>query len=639
MEKQAAILDWPSQQQQHAQLQQRRRVRRRDLALTFGWSLIGSFIGLALALICFGHTDARWSPLDRLRQLHSSFTATRDSFPTYTGKTIPQSDAAIGWRCIPPPPPFLLDDIRIATHPAVLAALANIKLALEANAILHKDAVSISIVHASTGKLFDFHSGRVRLNESATASPAPVDGDSIYRIASISKAFVVLEALVLSRQAHLKGFRPELTLDSRLKEILPEFKLPAAFKEEEGEITLAHLGSHRAGLPRDIGEFQIGSLNDIVYPPGTPNLLDDFPHNRTIEELEGLVSNADLIWQVGESPSYSNTGFSLLGVAVSKYHNKLWKQDKNFTAIMRDDIFTPLNMSHTFTGPIPPHLRKHVTVPAASNLVDKVFALSHDPAGGIFSTSNDLSNLLHRVLLAANPELISSAQRRTWLKSVHQFTDGISSVGVPWETLGAVMPDFSRYNIYSKGGGLPAQFTEISVLPEFGLGVVALVSIGITDEQLHAGANYSAPMGLLLQIYNTLAPAIWQAYNDILVEDYVGVYLSDDGIARISFKEGTLVLEQLSANGVDVLLKWDEVIWTEVGKRPRLYDVGAKLIGTAFEGQFRSTLLYQCAWTGFDAITTKSGWGMDKIVIRRAHKNGPMVLTYEPMNAKLYKVA
>ncbi|KAF3904417.1 hypothetical protein ABW21_db0205893 [Orbilia brochopaga] len=607
MEKQAGILDWAKQRQQQQQ-QQRRRIRRRDFARTFGWSLIGSFVGVVFALICFGDTA---TPLYRLRRFHAGFRTTRDDSAAYTSKTLPHSDAAIGWKCVPPPPPFLLDDARIATNPVVLAALANIKLVLEANALLYKDAVSISIVHASTGKLFEFHSGRVRLNESATTSPAPVDGNSIYRIASISKAFTVLEALILSHKAHLQGFTPRLTLDSRLKDILPEFKLPSAFKEEEEEITLAHLGSHRAGLTRDIGEFTLETLNDIIYPPlkSGPNLLDDFPHNRSAEELQGLVSKAGLIWQVGESPSYSNTGFAMLGMAVGKYHNKLWKNGKNFTVIM-----------------------------PASNLVDKVFAISHDPVGGIFSTSNDLSSLLHRVLLAEKPELITSAQRRTWLKAVHQFTDGITSVGVPWETFTAIMPDFSRYNIYFKGGGLPAQFTEISVLPEFGYGVVALVSLGITDEQMHNGANYSAPMGLQLQIHNILAPALWQAYNQILLEDYVGIYFSDNGHARIGFKEGMLVLEQFNVDGVDVLLKWDEIIWSEVGKRPRLYDIGAKLIGTALPGQFRSTILFQCAWTGFDAITTKSGWGIDKIMLKRAREGGPMVLTYEPMNAKLYKI-
>ncbi|KAJ6256448.1 hypothetical protein Dda_8949 [Drechslerella dactyloides] len=638
MEKTDGILRWPVQQQQ----QPRRRLRRRDLALTVCGSLIGSFVGIALAFICFDPASRHHyiSPFNgRWRYPDPADTVILELTIAMQLRDVPHSEEAFPWKCTPPPPPFLLDDIRIASHPAVVAALADIKLALEANALVHKDAVSLSIVHASTGKLFEFHSGRVRLNESAADSPAPVDGDSIYRIASISKAFVVLEALILSRQAHLKGFTPELTLESRLKDVLPEFKLPAAFKEEEGEITLAHLGSHRAGLARDVGEFQMKSLNDIVYPPVGPGLLEDFPHNRSIPELQGLISKSDLIWQIGESPSYSNTGFSLLGMAVDKYHDKLWKQGKDFRAIMRDDIFTPLNMSHTFTGPIPPHLKKHVTVPAATHLVDKVFALSHDPAGGIFSTSNDLANLLHRVLLASKPELISSAQRRTWLKSVHQFTDGITSVGIPWETFRAIMPDFSQYNIYFKGGGLPAQFTEISVLPEFGYGVAALVSVGITDAQMHAGGNYSNPMGLSIQVHNTLAPAIWQAYNQILVEDYVGVYFSSDGFARIGFKEGMLALEQFSINGVDVLLKWDEVIWTEVGKRPRLFEIGAKLVGTAFEGQFRSTVLYQCSWTGFDAITTKSGWGMDMLKIKRELKNGPMVLTYAPMKAKLYKVA
>ncbi|EWC43848.1 hypothetical protein DRE_07292 [Drechslerella stenobrocha 248] len=621
MEKSTKDIEW------EARPRRPRWLRRRHLAQTFAWSLIGSFLGLGLAIFYFA------PPFGSRR--HPTQAA------VYTGNTVPllNDDAAATavWKCIPPPPPFLLEDARVASHPAVAAALANIRIILEANARVHKDAVSVSVVHASKGKLFEFHSGRVRLNESATASPTTTDGDSIYRIASITKAFVVLEALILGRQAHLKGFVPELNLESRLKDVLPEFRLPTSFKDEEGEITLAHLGSHRAGLARDVGEYQLDSLDDIAYPPTSPGILDGFPHNRTAEELLSMIADRDLAWQVGETPSYSNTGFSLLGMAVGAYHNKLWKQGKNFTAIMRDDIFTPLNMDHTFTGPIPPHLRKHVIVPAASNLVDKVFAPSHDPAGGMFSTTNDLSKLLHKVLLASKPELIAPAQRLTWLKSVHQFTDGIGSVGIPWETFPAVMPDFSRYNLYSKGGSLPAQFTEISVLPEFGYGVVALVSLGITNDELHAGSDHSDPLALSFQVHNTLAPAIWQAYNEILVENYVGVYISSDGLAHITFEDGMLVLKQLVVNGVDVFLKWDQLVWGELGKRKRLFEFGAKLVATAFEGQFRMTLRQGCAWTGFDAITTKSGWGMDKILLQREGEKNLMVLSYEPGAAKLYK--
>ncbi|KAF3914313.1 Beta-lactamase [Arthrobotrys entomopaga] len=622
-----------------------RQLRRRDVLVSSVWNAVGAFVGFALAILLFNHTELLSSSssasLQRWlgRQLPSTSSATQLK---YTGPTIlaaAQKDLDFQWKCIPPPPPFLLADSRIHSHHVVLAALADIEVSLRAQSLWSKDAFSVSVVHASKGKIFEFHSGRIRTNESAQDSPAPVDGDSIFRIASITKLFTVLEALILGNQARLKKFSPELSLGTRLQDILPEFKLPSAFREEEATITLAHLGSHTAGLGRDIGELEIESLDKIKYPPPDDlDLFDDFPHNRTAEETFELISERDLVWEVGQSPSYSNTGFSLLGLAVERYHDKLFKAGKGFSTIMQDDIFTPLAMNHTFMGPIPAHLRKHVTVPASKNFVDKVFGPVHDPAGGIFSTTNDMSSLLHKVLLASNPLLITPSQRLTWLKSYHQFTDGISSVGTPWETFGAVMPDHSMYNVYFKGGGLPAQVSEISTFPEFGYGMIALTSIGLTEKEFRDGGNIINPMVVSFQIHNYLAPALWEAYNSILIEDYVGIYVSGDGFAKIAFKENMLVLEKFFAKGVDVLLKYDEIIWTEVGKRPRVYRDGAKLFATAFEGQFRATAIDGCSWAGFDAVTSKSGWGVDKIVIK-TDETGKTALVYEPMKTKLYKVA
>ncbi|EPS41918.1 hypothetical protein H072_4124 [Dactylellina haptotyla CBS 200.50] len=627
------------------QVPSHRRLQRRDVVMATLRQTVATFVGMALAIVLVGPYANLAMPSTAQRWLAGALVPTSSATHpehTYAGLTLPTSNenaAEFVWKCVPPPPPFLLQDPRIVENPAVVSALASLQLVLRLKTAPYNDAFAVSIVHASKGKIFEFHKGRVRTNESATDSPDLVDGDSIFRIASITKAFVVLEALILSRQARLRNFKPELTLGSRLQEVLPEFKLPAGFEDEEASITLADLGSHMAGLGRDIGELQLNSLNDIVFPPvNGSDLFDDFPHNRTYDELLDLIADKDLIWQVGEVPSYSNTGFSLLGMAVVKYYNKLFGTSKDFTAILQEDIFTPLAMNHSFTGPIPPHLRKHVTVPNAKNFVDKVFAPAHDPAGGIFSSPNDLSSLLHKVLLSQIPKLISPSQRLTWLRAHHQFTDGLSSVGIPWETYRAIMPDYSTHNLYFKGGGLPSQVSQISTFPDYGYGVIALTSIGLSDDELHKGGNFSDPGSLSFEIHNILAPAIWAAYNEILIADYVGIYVSGDGFAKVVFKEGMLVIDQFFAKGVDVLLKWDEMIWTEVGKRRRLYDTGAKLIGTAFDGQFRTTLMHGCAWTGFDAMTTKGGWGFDKIVIKK-DEAGKTALFYEPMNnAKLYKV-
>ncbi|KAF3221644.1 hypothetical protein TWF106_005933 [Orbilia oligospora] len=532
---------------------------------------------------------------------------------------------------------FLLEDPRIMDHDAVKQALVHIDSILKSTLTATKDAVSLSIVHSSKGKAYEFHKGRKRLNESEPSEI--INGDSIHRVLSITKLFTVLEALVLGRQAQVKRFLPELTLGSRLQDVLPEFSLGSTFKDA-GDITLGELGGHRSGLSREVGKMVLTSFNDVTWPPiPGRNVLDhgEIKNDTSIQEYLKMISKRDLVWQVGETPSYSNTGFNLLGLATERYRQKLTKERKRWDEMMKDDIFDPLGMDHTFAGPIPEHLRKDIITPSASNMVDLVLPHVTDPAAGIFSTSNDLSKLLHKVLLSSNPLLISNSQRHTWLKSIHQNTDGMTSVGIPWESYRAMMPDYGTYNIHFKLGSHPAHQNQISVFPEFGYGIVALVSVGSTDEELSKGAAKADPLAISFDIHNTLAPAIWKAYNSILISDYVGTYTSRDGIdiARIVWENDLLVIKELKIKGVDMLLKADHLLWTLGGPQFKVFEAGIKLTGTGYLGNFRGAALNVCAWDNFDIVTTKTGWGVDLFVIKRL--NGKMTFLYEPLQGELVK--
>lgn len=66
------------------------------------------------------------------------------------------------------------------------------------------DSISISVVTAA-GPIFEGGYGTLKANETDTNSDdeRPVDRDSIYRIASISKMFTVLETLILRERGAL----------------------------------------------------------------------------------------------------------------------------------------------------------------------------------------------------------------------------------------------------------------------------------------------------------------------------------------------------------------------------------------------------------------------------------------------------
>ena len=67
------------------------------------------------------------------------------------------------------------------------------------------DSLSIAVV-TPAGPIFEKGYGVLRANETEAEGPKPVDRESIYRIASISKMFAVLETLILRQRGVLNWY-------------------------------------------------------------------------------------------------------------------------------------------------------------------------------------------------------------------------------------------------------------------------------------------------------------------------------------------------------------------------------------------------------------------------------------------------
>lgn len=89
------------------------------------------------------------------------------------------------------------------------------------------------------------------MNETTLTRSELITSDSVFRLISVSKNFAAFSALVVENESRSSGGMP-LTLDTPVKLVLPNFGLPDADWENGGsEITLAMLGSHSSGLPRE----------------------------------------------------------------------------------------------------------------------------------------------------------------------------------------------------------------------------------------------------------------------------------------------------------------------------------------------------------------------------------------------------
>ena len=149
---------------------------------------------------------------------------------------------------------------------------------------------------------------------------ASVTPETMFHLASVSKPFVAT-AIVSLATARAAG-EPVLDLDAPIIDWVPEFTLADG---REGEVTARRLLSHSSGLP-DVAEY---GWHD-------PQLGDD-----ALSEFARSLSAWRLKSEPGSEFSYSNAGFELLGLLLSR------ATDTTFEDAVRQLVLTPLGMRNS----------------------------------------------------------------------------------------------------------------------------------------------------------------------------------------------------------------------------------------------------------------------------------------------------
>ena len=147
----------------------------------------------------------------------------------------------------------------------------------------------------------------------------PVDGDTVFELASVTKAFTSL----LLADAVTRG---EVALsDPVAKYLPPSVRMP----EREGRsITLHDLATHTSGLPREPSNLQ---------PKDPSNPFADY----SVEQLYEFLSGHQLTRDIGSEFDYSNLGAGLLGHVLTR------RAGLDYETLVRTRIAGPLGMSST----------------------------------------------------------------------------------------------------------------------------------------------------------------------------------------------------------------------------------------------------------------------------------------------------
>lgn len=404
------------------------------------------------------------------------------------------------------------------------------------------DASSFSVELTSpTSSFWSYHHTARKRNETRPGVEK-VDGDSLYRIASITKIFTVLGLLYQHEEGHL-------SLDSPISDYIPELSGPHAGKLPWKDITLRTLASQLSGIPRD---FAQGDLLDylpnpveIGLPPVEPEGLpscDEYAGYISACNASALIEwlkKAQPLFAPNQKSTYSNLNYELIGLALEKATNMSYKE------YMGSAIFDPLEMGLT-TIDKPPDT--YAVLPLGPNYWD-VDEGVQNPTGGIYSSSSDMSKLLRYILTHYN----AIATGVNWLMPA-SWSGGVNSFyGMPWEIFRSdkVFEDSPRpVTFATKGGGLPGYVSKITLLHEYNLGVTILVGFQDYGGELLEKLQDTVTIGLA----RAAEAVVW----DKIEQTYAGTYTPLDRslnstIELASTPSTGLILNTFVSNSTDVL--------------------------------------------------------------------------------------
>lgn len=315
---------------------------------------------------------------------------------------------------------------------------------------------------AKDGKVF-FEASR---GDRDISTSSPVDMDTVYLVASMSKPLATTAALILIDEG-------KLSLDDKLTDFFPEFEglivapggsFDSTFEDPENPITVQNLITHTSGFT--YGESVTG-YGDVAKQ------YDELFTNEcyTYEEYFSVLSQIPLVAQPGTTFNYS-VSTDVLGAIIEKISGQ------TLSDFMQEKLFSPLGMDNTgfnnFGPNVPSNTSKiymtgNAALPSVGRLEGseiewKIVELppsyrcepKRDSAGGgMYSSSNDYIRYL---TMMANGGIFEGKQIIKKEIAALQFSNLVPGLGL--EAFEENFGEAAEFMTFGGGFGIKSEETN-----------------------------------------------------------------------------------------------------------------------------------------------------------------------------------
>jgi CubicO group peptidase (beta-lactamase class C family) len=287
---------------------------------------------------------------------------------------------------------------------------------------------------------------------------APVTGDTLFQIASTSKAFTA------TALAMLAGDR-KLSFDDPVRQHLDYFHLNDICADSQ--VTIRDIVSHRTGLSRH------------------DELWDNSPFTR--EDVVRRIGKVELSKPFRSAYQYQNIMFIAAGEVVAKVSGMPWDE------FVKTRIFQPLAMSHTVTSDGDWAVSDHATgyqydwktgriSPQRPNDTTTIGA-----GGAIKSSAGDMANWLRfqlsngafNLVQLVDPAMIEETKTPNTVIRMEGLTrEANTETNVMSYAMGWTVQDYRGELLVSHAGALNGFRTHVDLLPRRNAGFVIMTNVG-----------------------------------------------------------------------------------------------------------------------------------------------------------------
>jgi CubicO group peptidase (beta-lactamase class C family)/D-alanyl-D-alanine dipeptidase len=339
----------------------------------------------------------------------------------------------------------------------------------------------------------------------------PATAETVYRVGSVSKLFTDIAIMQLVE-------RGELNLDVPITNYLPEFKPRNPFGTP---ITLRQLMSHRSGLLRE---------------PPIGHYLD--PTEPSLAATVGSLNDTDLVFPPNLHTKYSNAAIAVVGYLLQV------RSHEPYAKYLRTSLLGPMGLRHSSFEPDPQVVgnlaKAEMWTYDGLDFEAPTFQLGTGPAGGLYSTVNDLGHFVS-VLLAQGRTNGGFLLKPATLEQM--WSPQFSSSGGSVFGLGFLMQSLDGHRMVGHDGSIYGFATTVDVLPDDKLGVVVFATKDVSNPVTDRIAREALRLALARRAGGPLTlPPVTSPVLPDLGRRLVGRYGTGHDAVDIVYLDGRLTL-------------------------------------------------------------------------------------------------